>query len=105
MSEKFSWGSTPLGVHVHGQGDDVHVAGALAVAEQGGLHPLRPGQQAHLGGGHAGAPVVVGVQGDDGAVPEGSLRMKYSSMSANWLGMQFSTVVGRFRITLFSGVA
>ena len=36
---------------------------------------------------------------------EGSLRMKYSSMSANWLGMQFSTVVGRFRITLFSGVA
>ena len=35
----------------------------------------------------------------------GSLRMKYSSMSANWLGMQFSTVVGRFRMTLSSGVA
>ncbi len=59
----------PLGVHVHGQGDDVHIAGALAVAEEGGLHPVGPGQQAHLGGGHAGAPVVVGVEGDDGAVP------------------------------------
>ena len=59
----------PLGVHVHGQGDDIHIAGALAVAEQGGLHPVGPGQQAHLGSGHAGAPVVVGVEGDDGAVP------------------------------------
>ena len=26
--------------------------------------------------------------------------MKYSSSSANWLGMQFSTVVGRLRMTL-----
>ncbi len=60
-----------LGVQVHGQGDHIHVAGALAVAEQGGLHALGPGQQAQLGGGHALAPVVVGVQGDDGAVPAG----------------------------------
>ena len=62
-----------LGVHVQGQGDHVHIAGALAVAEQGGLHPLGPGQQAQFGGGHAFAPVVVGVQGDDGAVPGGQL--------------------------------
>ena len=63
----------PLGVQVQGQGHHVHVAGALAVAEQGGLHPLRSGQLAQLGGGHALAPVVVGVQGDDGALPAGQL--------------------------------
>ena len=66
-------GVHPLGVHIHGQGDDVHVSGALAVAEQGGLHPVRAGQQAHFSSGHAAAPVVVGVQGDDGAVPAGDL--------------------------------
>ena len=60
-----------LSPHIHGQGDHIHVAGALAVAEEGGLHALRAGQQAHLGGGYAAAPVVVGVQGDDGAVPGG----------------------------------
>ena len=62
-----------LGVHIHSQGHDVHVSGALTVAEQGGLHPVRAGQQAHLGGGHAAAPVVVGMEGDDGAVPAGDL--------------------------------
>ena len=59
--------------HIHGQRDHVHVAGALAVAEEGGLHAVRPGQQAQLGGGHAGAPVVVGVEGDDGPLPAGEL--------------------------------
>ena len=60
-----------LGVEVEGQGHHVHVAGALAIAEQGGLHPLGPGQQAQFSGSHALAPVVVGVQGDNGAVPAG----------------------------------
>ena len=60
-----------LGVHIQSQGDHIHVAGALTVAEEGGLHPLRPGQQSHLGGGYAGAPVIMGVEGDDGAVPGG----------------------------------
>lgn len=63
----------PLGVHVEGQGDQVHVARALAVAEEGGLHPFRPGQQAQLRRGHSGAPVVVGVEGDNGAVARGQL--------------------------------
>ena len=52
-----------LGVEVEGQGHHVHVAGALAVAEQGGLHPLGPGQQAQFSGSHALAPVVVGGAG------------------------------------------
>ena len=48
--------------------DDVHVAGAFAVAEQGAFHPLAAGQQAQLGGRHPGAAVVVGVQAEDDAV-------------------------------------
>ena len=58
----------PLGVQVEPDGDDVHVAGALAVAEQRAFHPLRPGHQPQLGGRHAGAAVVVGVQAEDDAV-------------------------------------
>ena len=52
-------------------GDHVHVAGALAVAEEGGLHPFGARQLAQFGGGDAFAPVVVGMQGDDGAVAGG----------------------------------
>ena len=51
-----------VGVHVHGQGDDVHIAGALAVSEERSLYPVRPGQQCQLRIRHAGSPVVVGVQ-------------------------------------------
>ncbi len=60
-----------VGVEVQGQGHDVHVAGALAVAEQGSTPRVGPGQQAQFSGSHALAPVVVGVQGDNGAVPAG----------------------------------
>ncbi len=57
-----------LGVHVQGQGHQVDVAGALAVAEQATFDAVGAGHQAQLGGGHAGATVVVGVQADDHAV-------------------------------------
>ncbi|MNF60192.1 hypothetical protein D3C84_418030 [compost metagenome] len=53
-----------LAVEVHGHGDYVHVAGTLAVAEQGALDAIGPRQHRQLGGGHAAAPVVVGVDGD-----------------------------------------
>ena len=51
-----------LGEQVHAQGDQVDVAGALAVAEQAALDPVRAGLVAQLGGGHRGAAVVVRVQ-------------------------------------------
>ena len=51
-----------MGVHVQRQGDNVHIAGALAVAEEGALHPLAAGQYAHFSVGYSAAPVVVGVQ-------------------------------------------
>ena len=58
-----------VAVHVHGQGDGVHIAGALAVAEQAALHALGPGQYGQLGVGHAAAAVIVGMGGEDDAVP------------------------------------
>ena len=66
-------GKVQLGIHavtvqVHGQGDGIHVAGALTVAEQAALHTLSTGQHGQLGAGYAGAAVVVGVGGDDDAV-------------------------------------
>ncbi len=67
--EKSSRGVHPLGVQIQRQGDHVQIAGALPVAEQGGFHPFGSRQQAHFCRGHAVAPVVVGVQADDGAVP------------------------------------
>ena len=59
----------PLGVHVHSQGDDVHVAGALPIAEQGPFHPFRPGQQRHFRVRHGAAPVVVRVEGENDVFP------------------------------------
>ena len=57
-----------LGVEVERQGDDVHVPGALAVAEQAAFHAVGAGHDAEFGGGHGRAPVVVRVQADDHAV-------------------------------------
>jgi len=57
-----------LGVHVQRHGDQVDVAGALAIAEQAAFDAIGAGHQAQLGGGHAGAAIVVGVQADQHAV-------------------------------------
>ena len=55
MSEKSSF----VGEQVHGHGDDVHVAGALPIAEEGALDALSPCQQGQLPGGHGGAEQIV----------------------------------------------
>ena len=54
-----------LGVHVERQGDDVDVAGALAVAEQGALDAVGAGHDPELGRCDAGAAVVVRVEAQD----------------------------------------
>ncbi len=50
--------------HVQTQRDQIHVAGALAVAQQAALHAVGAGQHGQLGGCHAHAFVVVRVQGE-----------------------------------------
>jgi hypothetical protein len=52
-------------VEVQGDGDDIEVAGALAVAEERALDAVGAGEQAEFGGGDAGAAVVVGVERDE----------------------------------------
>ena len=52
--------------HVQRDGDDIEVTRALAVAEERAFDAVRASHQAELGGGDAGAAVVVRVQGDDG---------------------------------------
>lgn len=60
----------PLRVQVEGQGDQVDVPGALAVAEQTALDPLGARQHGEFGTGDAGAAVVVRVhREDDGVAP------------------------------------
>ena len=49
---------------VHRQVHDVHVAGALAIAEQRPLDAVGAGHDAELRRRHAGAPVVVGMEAD-----------------------------------------
>ena len=75
-----------LHIHIHCHGDEIHIAGALAVAEQAGLHALRAGQQTGLGGGHAAAPVIVGVQGDDGPLTAGQLADKILQLVGELVG-------------------
>ena len=54
-----------MGVQVHAERDDVDVAGALAVAEQGAFDSVRAGQLCELCVCHAGAAVVVRMRGDE----------------------------------------
>ena len=71
-----------LGEEVHGQRDDVHVAGPLAVAEQRALDPVGAGQHGQLGRGHRRAPVVVGVEAEDDRVAVAMVRPNHSITSA-----------------------
>ena len=57
-----------LRVHVERQRHDVDIAGALAIAEQRALDAVGARHQAELGGGDAGAAVVVRMQRDDHVV-------------------------------------
>ena len=57
-------GVDALGEQVHAQGDQVHVAGALAVTEQAALDAIAAGHQGQLGRGRRRAAVVVRVQRD-----------------------------------------
>ena len=76
-------GVDALGEKVEREGDHVHVAGALAVAEQGALDPVGAGQLGQFGGRDRGAPVVVGVNAEDDRVPvAGMCRPNHSITSA-----------------------
>ncbi len=57
-----------LGVQVQRQGDQVHVAGALAVAEQAAFDAVGAGHDGEFGGGHGRTPVIVGMDAEDDLV-------------------------------------
>ena len=61
-----------LAEQVQAQGHQVHVAGALALAQQATLDAVRASQEGQLGRGHTGATIIVGVdgQGDELAAAE-----------------------------------
>ena len=61
-------------VEVQRHGDEVEVAGALAVAEERALDAVRAGEQAQFRGGGAGVAVVVRVQADDERVAIADVR-------------------------------
>ena len=69
MSERSSCGSTPLREAVHGERNEVRVAGALTVAEERALHAIRAGEHTELRGRHPRTPVVMRVQADHAVIP------------------------------------
>ena len=64
----------PVRVEVHRDGHEVDVAGAFAVAEERALNAVGAGEHRELGGGDAGAAVVVGVERDERAVAAREVR-------------------------------
>ena len=62
-----------LGEEIERHGDDVDVAGALAVAEQSALDAVGAGHQRELRRGDRGAAIVVGMDGEDDAVAVGNV--------------------------------
>jgi hypothetical protein len=93
-----------LGVEVQRQGHQVDVTGALAVAEQAAFDAVGAGHQAQLGGGDAGATVVVGVQADDHAVAAADIAAEPFDLVGVDVRRGTSTVAGRLRMILCSGV-
>ena len=66
-------GVDPLRQQVERQREDVHVAGALPVAEERPLHARRAGEQRQFGGGHGRPAVVVRVDAQDRALRAGEV--------------------------------
>ena len=68
MLEKFNQWINALRVQIKGECHDVHVAGALAVAEQRALDALGAGHHRELGGRDGGTAVVVRMDAQHDAV-------------------------------------
>ena len=64
-----------LGVHVEGKSHEVHVAGALAVAEETALDAVGAGHQAEFGSRHRRTAVVVRMEADEHAVAAGEIAV------------------------------
>jgi hypothetical protein len=64
-----------LGVHVEGEGHHVHVAGALAIAEEAALDPVGARKHRELGRRHGGAAVVVGMHAEDDLLAAGEVAV------------------------------
>ena len=84
-AQRVDVGDVELGIdalpeEVHGERDDVDVAGALAVAEERALHAVGAGQHAELGGRHRAAAVVVRMEREHEAVAARDLRRRNHSM-------------------------
>ena len=61
--------------HVHGERDNIDVAGALAVAEERALDPVSARQNSQLGCGNSGPAVVVRMQGEDHILALGEIAV------------------------------
>ena len=59
---KVELGVNTVAIHIHCKGDNIHVAGSFAVAEESALYPVRARQDCKLGIRNAGSPVVVRVK-------------------------------------------
>jgi hypothetical protein len=68
-------GMTPCVYMLRASGDEVDVAGALAVAEKAAFDAVGAGHEAEFGGGDGRAAVVVRVEADDDAVAAGEVAV------------------------------
>ena len=56
---KVKSGVNALGIHIHADGNNICIAGALAVAEKGALNAVRARKNAHFAVCHSAAAVVM----------------------------------------------
>ena len=61
-------GVDALAIEIHGQNHDIHIAGALAVAQQRAFHAFRAGQHGQFCRGHRAAAIVMRMHRHDHAV-------------------------------------
>ena len=61
---EIEFGIDPLGVKIHGHGNQVHIPGALTIAHQGAFDAVGAGHHTELRRRHRAAAVVVGMQAD-----------------------------------------
>ena len=71
-----------LAMEIQPQGDEIDIAGALAIAEQTTFDPVGARHHRQFGGGHGSAAVIVGMDADDHGIPARRWRQNHSIWSA-----------------------
>ena len=75
----------PLGEHIHGKCDNIHISGTLSVAEKGTFNAIRPCKNAKLCIADAGTAVIVRMQGKNHILSVAQMFIKIFYLACKYM--------------------